>query len=62
MLNLLAENESYLHILTSPAHLLAEITVEIVQAAILIPLGRIVFRRWLKKHDLTVHHSTNEGR
>lgn len=43
--------ETYLEVLTSPAHMLAELTVELFTAMILYPVGRAVVRR----HDRKVH-------
>lgn len=42
----------YLDILTSPAHLMAELTIEFVSAFI----GFLWGRKWLKKHDEEKHN------
>lgn len=49
----IAATETYLEILSSPAHLLAELTVEVLTGCILYPLGRKLLRR----HDRKVHNT-----
>ena len=44
--------ETYFEVLSSPAHMLAELTVEIVTGVILYPLGR----RLLRRHDRNIHN------
>ena len=42
----------YFHIITSPGHIMAELTIEAVVALVAL----IPFRTWLRRHDKT-HHS-----
>lgn len=51
----IAEAETYWHVLTSPAHLLAELTIELFTGLLLYPVGRLVIRKAIKRHD-EVHH------
>lgn len=52
--------KSYTGILTDPAHLLAEITIEVVSTAVGILIGvlpvRRLWRRWVQRHDAEHHH------
>lgn len=43
--------ETYLEILSSPAHMLAELTVELLTGCILFPIGR----KLLQRHDRKAH-------
>jgi hypothetical protein len=51
--------QEYWHIITDPAHILAELTIEGVVAL----MALIPFRTWVKRHDKK-HHSVegNNGR
>lgn len=49
--------EAYFEILSSPAHMLAELTVELVTGCVLYPLGRA----WLRRHDRHHTDSTRES-
>lgn len=47
--------ETYIEVLTSPAHMLAELTVELLTGVVLYPLGRVLVRRAVVRHDRKVH-------
>lgn len=55
MIHTLADSDTYWSILTSPAHLLAEITVEVVSGVLVYPLWRRGRERWHAKHDKEAH-------
>jgi hypothetical protein len=59
--------KSYWGILSDPAHLLAEITIEVVSATLgfiigFLP-GRRIWNRWVARHDEQHHagHTSTEG-
>ena len=45
----------YLHILTDPAHLFAEATIEMISGALVYPLLKLLWRRWIRRHDEECH-------
>lgn len=51
----LADSDTYWSILTSPAHMLAELTVEVATGMVLYPILRWARTRWHREHD-KAHH------
>lgn len=43
--------ETYIELMTSPAHIAAECTIELISTLIGIVIGRF----WLRRHDRHVH-------
>lgn len=61
MIRLLANEASggvlseYWNIVTDPAHIMAELTIELLFGAVGFFIGRRKWRDWLNKHDHEVH-------
>lgn len=47
--------QDFLDVATDPAHLLAEASFELVTGVMLYPIARMIWKRWIKRHDLEVH-------
>ena len=46
------------HLLTDPAHWIFEGVTDLAYTGLILTVGRIPFRRWLRRHDAEAH-STN---
>ena len=47
--------DEFLHLVQDPAHWAFEIVADGAFTAVLFVVGRIPFRRWLRRHDLEKH-------
>ncbi len=51
--------ESYLQLLSDPAHWLMELTVEVFTGILLYPLGKRLVNIWVDRHDRRHHDKTD---
>lgn len=47
--------ETYLQLITDPAHIAFELTLEAATGLVIYPFARFLFRKWLARHDKEVH-------